>query len=161
MRMPSQREQMIAEQYVLERELIRPDTDVKKAVKCVCIFLFATLAASFALYYLFLRLGVFAYLPESIAAYKAEHSAAFVLLFVLLCYVVSGLFCLRAAIIGCVRLYQHYAPEELRRRCLFKPTCSEYTILALKKYGVVIGLIKSYVRLFKKCKGNYYMIDYP
>ncbi|MDO4363209.1 MAG: membrane protein insertion efficiency factor YidD [Clostridia bacterium] len=62
---------------------------------------------------------------------------------------------------GCIKLYQHYAPEEIRRRCLFKPTCSEYAILAIKKYGLIIGLVKTYNRLFKKCKGNIYRIDYP
>ena len=34
-------------------------------------------------------------------------------------------------------------------------------ILAIEKYGVIIGLIKAYIRLFKKCRGNIYRIDYP
>lgn len=39
MEMPSQKEQRIAERYVLEHKLERPDTDAKKAVKCFCIFM--------------------------------------------------------------------------------------------------------------------------
>ena len=79
----------------------------------------------------------------------------------MLVFFVTGIFCVKAAIIGAIRLYQRYAPDDIRRRCLFKPTCSEYAILAIEKYGVIIGLIKSYIRLFKKCRGNIYRIDYP
>ncbi|MBQ6572403.1 MAG: membrane protein insertion efficiency factor YidD, partial [Alistipes sp.] len=32
-----------------------------------------------------------------------------------------------------------------------KPTCSEYAILVLQKYGVIRGTWKIYVRLFKTC----------
>ncbi|KAA5217934.1 membrane protein insertion efficiency factor YidD [Bacteroides finegoldii] len=64
-------------------------------------------------------------------------------------------------LIGIVKLYQRYAPEETRRKCLYKPTCSEYAILALKKYGLVKGLYKIYIRLFKTCRGIEYGIDYP
>ncbi|OGL42988.1 MAG: hypothetical protein A2161_04650 [Candidatus Schekmanbacteria bacterium RBG_13_48_7] len=69
--------------------------------------------------------------------------------------------CFKIVVIYSVRLYQHYAKEELRRRCLFKPTCSEYLILAVQKLGVIKGLYKGYIRLFKRCRGNIYKIDYP
>jgi len=64
-------------------------------------------------------------------------------------------------LIGMVKLYQRYATEDVRRRCLFKPTCSEYAIMSLQKYGMIIGLYKTYIRVFKKCRGNIYRIDYP
>lgn len=64
-------------------------------------------------------------------------------------------------LISIVKLYQHYAPEEIRRKCLYKPTCSEYAILALKKYGLIKGVYKIYVRLFRTCRGIEYGIDYP
>ena len=38
---------------------------------------------------------------------------------------------------------------------------AEYAILALKKYGLVKGLYKIYIRLFKTCRGIEYGIDYP
>jgi putative component of membrane protein insertase Oxa1/YidC/SpoIIIJ protein YidD len=69
--------------------------------------------------------------------------------------------CSKIIVIGGIRMYQHYAPEEIRRRCLFKPTCSEYAILAVQQHGVVIGLYKSIDRLMRRCKGNIYHIDYP
>jgi putative membrane protein insertion efficiency factor len=71
------------------------------------------------------------------------------------------LFVSKKAVIGLVRLYQHYAPERIRRKCIFKPTCSEYMILAIEKYGLLKGLYKGINRMFFKCKGFYYSIDYP
>lgn len=161
MEMPSQEEQTIAERYVLERKLPRPDTDFRKAVKCVSLFFGSTFFAALISFCLLQRLGIFALLPERIIVFQQSHSTLFVLSYFLLCYVISGICCLRMAAIGAVKLYQHYAHEDIRRRCLFKPTCSEYAILALKKYGVIIGLIKTYNRLFRKCRGNIYRIDYP
>jgi putative component of membrane protein insertase Oxa1/YidC/SpoIIIJ protein YidD len=74
---------------------------------------------------------------------------------------IEMLICFKYAVIGIVKLYQHYAPDEIRRRCLFMPTCSEYTIMAVRKYGCIVGLYKSFFRLFYRCSGIIYMIDYP
>ena len=161
MEMPSQEEQIIAEEYVLERPLDRPDTDIKKAVKSVVVYLLSSLAMGFSMLYLFSWLGIFALFSDCICDFREQHSIWFSILFILLVYFIVGLFCLKKAVIGCIKLYQHYAPEQIRRRCLFKPTCSEYAILAIQKYGLIIGLIKSYIRLFKKSRGNIYRIDYP
>ncbi|MCI7428800.1 MAG: membrane protein insertion efficiency factor YidD [Methanobrevibacter sp.] len=60
-----------------------------------------------------------------------------------------------------IKLYQHYAPEEVRRRCLLKPTCSEYAILVIKKYGTIIGTFKTWRRLKYYCRGDVYYIDEP
>jgi putative membrane protein insertion efficiency factor len=75
---------------------------------------------------------------------------------VLLVFLVT---CSRFALIWFIRLYQRYAKSETRLACCFTPSCSNYTILALKKYGTIIGGIKSINRLFR-CKppGG---IDYP
>lgn len=161
MEMPSQEEQIIAEEYVLERPLDRPDTDIKKAVKSVIVYLLSSLTIGFSMLYLFSRLGIFALFPDSLCSFREQHNVWFTFLFILTVYLIIGLFCLKNAAIGCIKLYQHYAPEQIRRRCLFKPTCSEYAILAIQKYGLIVGLIKAYIRLFKKCRGNIYRIDYP
>ncbi len=161
MEMPSREEQIIAEKYVLERSLDRPDTDAKKAIKSVVVYLLSSSAIGISMFYLFSRLGVFALFPDAVNGFREAHGIWFGFIFVALVYALIGIFCLKKAIIGCIKLYQHYAPEEIRRRCLFKPTCSEYAILAIEKYGLFIGLIKTYIRLFKKCKGNIYRIDYP
>ena len=44
---------------------------------------------------------------------------------------------LRRFSIFLIKLYQHFAPMKLRERCVFTPTCSDYMISAIKKYGKV------------------------
>lgn len=63
-------------------------------------------------------------------------------------------------IIGMVLLYKAYAPLEVRAKCRFEPTCSTYMIMALKKYGLIIGLIKGIGRLIR-CKPPNGGEDYP
>ena len=40
-----------------------------------------------------------------------------------------------------IECYQHYAADEVRRNCRCLPSCSEYSILVLKKYMVIIRRI--------------------
>ncbi len=160
-RMPSQVEQDIAEWYVLQRPLSRPDTSYKKAALCIALFVAVNILLAVTLFFLFERFGVFSYMPDPLISFKAHHQILFPLLFGLLIFCIGGIIMCKRAIIGAIRLYQRYAPEDIRRRCLFKPTCSEYAILAVQKYGVIRGLFKAYIRLFKKCRGNIYMIDEP
>ena len=66
---------------------------------------------------------------------------------------------LRFTFIWFVRVYQRYAKSETRLRCCMTPSCSEYAILAFKKYGAIWGSIKTFKRLLR-CHppGG---IDYP
>lgn len=161
MEMPSQEEQKIAEDYVLNKPMDRPDTNAKKATLCCGIYLLASAALGVGLMFLFDWLGVFQHFPQGFNSFRENHPVWFNVLYFLLIYLITGICCGRMAVIGCIKLYQHYAPEEVRRRCLFKPTCSEYAILAIKKYGLIRGGYKAYVRLFHKCWGDVYSIDYP
>lgn len=68
---------------------------------------------------------------------------------------------LKKLLIICIELYQHYAPDRIRRRCICKPTCSEYAILCLQKYNVFTAIYKIYIRLTKGCRGLLYHIDEP
>ena len=71
-------------------------------------------------------------------------------LYIVLGIVVSYV-CLRQFLIGLVLLYQAFAPKEMRESCLFEPTCSTYMILAIKKYGIIVGITKGILRLMR-CK---------
>ena len=159
--MPSLEEQDAVVWYVLKRPLVRPNTSYKKAALYISLFLLANVGMTTLLYQLFRWLGILSFLPEAIWVFFTNHHTAFVILLTLGQFSIGGIVALKPAIIGAVRLYQRYAPEDVRRRCLFKPTCSEYTILAVQKYGVIRGLHKSYIRLFKKCSGRIYRIDEP
>lgn len=67
----------------------------------------------------------------------------------------------RFFVIKIVECYQHYATQETRRRCLCVPSCSEYAILCLKKFGLIKSLLKIRKRLYVTCQGPDYKIDWP
>lgn len=50
-----------------------------------------------------------------------------------------------------VLLYQRYASSSRRLQCCFYPSCSQYAIIAIRKYGVVVGSIKVGSRL-RRCR---------
>jgi len=61
-------------------------------------------------------------------------------------------------VINLIKLYQHLGRFILRNGqlpiliyadCKFQPTCSDYAIGAVSKYGVVRGLIKASLRILK------------
>ena len=59
-----------------------------------------------------------------------------------------------------ILLYQKHAPERLRGSCLFTPSCSEYMLLAIDKYGTLRGVTKGLRRLCR-CHHPYGGEDYP
>ena len=63
-------------------------------------------------------------------------------------------------IICIIKIYQRYAPTSLREKCRFEPSCSEYMILAIEKYGFIKGVKKGINRL-KRCNINNGGFDYP
>lgn len=78
-------------------------------------------------------------------------------------YVGAGLltyYPLKWTAIGAVLVYKATAPMSVRSRCLFKPTCSTYMIMAIYKYGLFIGVIKG-IRRILRCKPPNGGIDYP
>lgn len=59
-----------------------------------------------------------------------------------------------------IKAYQHYATDEMRKTCHCVPSCSEYSIKALKKYPLIVAFVKIFIRLNKTCDGSY-KIDRP
>jgi putative membrane protein insertion efficiency factor len=61
-------------------------------------------------------------------------------------------------IIGMVKVYQWTLSPIMGRQCRFIPTCSNYMIQAIQKYGVVKGVFKGTGRLLRChpfCKAGY------
>lgn len=56
--------------------------------------------------------------------------------------------------IWCVKCYQKFAPANLRNKCRFEPSCSEYMIKAIEKYGFLKGFSKGFHRLKRCCPPN-------
>ncbi len=63
-------------------------------------------------------------------------------------------------LIWLVKVYQRFAPDKIRNRCRFEPSCSQYMILALEKYGVLRGLWKGIGRLLR-CRPPHGGYDNP
>ena len=142
---PSAEEQEFVKQYVLGRPLYRPPVTYTKVIVWTLIVVAISIFFSVLLQKFLYTLGFF--LPK--------------ILIYLSFYLIELFFLLKPFAITLIKLYQHYAPEEVRRRCLLKPTCSEYAILAIKKYGTLIGTIKTWRRLKYYCRGDVYYIDEP
>lgn len=60
-----------------------------------------------------------------------------------------------------VRFYQKRISVHFGARCRFYPTCSEYAILAVKKYGFLKGVLKSAYRILRCNPFSKGGIDYP
>ena len=88
----------------------------------------------------------------------ADPIIIFTITIILFYAMTAGIF-LRRLLIWLITLYQAKAKLETRLKCCYEPSCSEYAILAIKKYGAVKGSIKAIKRL-KRCHppGG---IDYP
>ncbi|WP_041419031.1 membrane protein insertion efficiency factor YidD [Simkania negevensis] len=68
---------------------------------------------------------------------------------------------MKLLVIGLVRLYQLMISPFVGNCCRFHPSCSEYSILALKKHGVLKGLFLTLKRI---CKCHPYHsggVDFP
>lgn len=65
---------------------------------------------------------------------------------------------LSALMVGLVRGYQYLIRPLLPPTCRFQPGCSEYMILAVRKYGPIVGGAKGVWRVCRCnpfCRGGY------
>ena len=84
--------------------------------------------------------------------YTVVFSAAVLLVYLLLAA--------KRMVVCAVKIYQKYAPASVRDRCRFEPSCSEYMILAIEKYGLIKGVKKGLDRL-KRCNIDGGGFDWP
>jgi len=52
--------------------------------------------------------------------------------------------------VGLIRFYQKHKPERFTNVCRFTPSCSNYAIIAIQKYGFIKGWQKAINRL-RRC----------
>ncbi|MEW6170540.1 MAG: membrane protein insertion efficiency factor YidD [Candidatus Omnitrophota bacterium] len=50
---------------------------------------------------------------------------------------------------GILKIYQRFLSPLLPRSCRFWPSCSEYSIQAINKYGCIRGIFKSLKRILR------------
>ncbi len=48
-----------------------------------------------------------------------------------------------------VRAYQRFVSPALPRRCKYHPSCSHYAVAAIRRYGILRGLVLSAWRLLR------------
>ena len=48
---------------------------------------------------------------------------------------------LRSIAVAPLRLYQRAISPAIPRRCKYHPTCSEYAVTAVRRYGILRGLV--------------------
>jgi len=61
---------------------------------------------------------------------------------------------IKALIIWCIKCYQRFAPDKVRNKCRFEPSCSNYMLIAIDKYGLIKGIKKGKDRLKRCCPPN-------
>ena len=51
--------------------------------------------------------------------------------------------------VNLIKVYSLFSPFFYKNACRFTPTCSQYAIQSISKYGPIIGIYKSIIRLIK------------
>lgn len=142
-----EKSQARAREYVLNKPLTRPSTTIRAPIALVLTVIATGTMMGFVIANI---------VDKHLASCRANTLEIIVGItaFLLLCIT-------KPLLILCIRCYQHYAPENLRRSCLCKPTCSEYAIIVLKKYCLLKAIMLIRIRLIKTCTGKMYKIDFP
>ena len=68
---------------------------------------------------------------------------------------------LAKAAVKLIKLYQFFSARLWGGQCRFYPTCSQYTIEAIEKYGILKGVAKGIARVAKCHPGHPGGIDRP
>jgi putative membrane protein insertion efficiency factor len=55
----------------------------------------------------------------------------------------------RSVVIAPVRLYQRFVSPAIPQRCKYHPSCSQYSVTAVREYGILRGLVLSAWRLLR------------
>ena len=119
---PTAEERELVRKYVIERELFRPPITYFK----VFIIILSTILGEILITWIGFH--------QIVQKYYITKKTIYLIISILAFFIIDG----RFFAILCIKLYQHYAPESMRRRCLLKPTCSEFAIIVIKKYLIIV-----------------------
>lgn len=129
-------------------KLIRPKLNIKKVLCCVILTLISDIILS-----ILLSKILFYFVSEQ------SEKTWFFISFLFFLFIVMMIF-RKSIFIFIIRVYQKYAPYQIRSTCLYVPNCSEYMILAIQKYGLFKG-IKMGIKRYKRCEPPHGGIDFP
>ena len=129
----------------VDEDVCRPDISVARTVMLTLLLLLLIILLPIVCLLIGLKLAVPTYLLYPIA-----------LLAFLAVVALTG----KTIVKKSVLLYQKLAPAKLRKSCLFEPSCSEYMLLSVEKYGLCVGVAKGINRLCR-CHHPNGGVDYP
>ena len=131
--------QLLQGEYLENKPLRRPNISTVKTLLFFMLWIFIMVVFLFLCLHIGFICHISAYISHSIATIGC-----------LLIVIVKAKTFVRNAIL----LYQKHAPEKMRRSCLFVPSCSEYMLLSIEKYGAVGGVCKGLNRLCRCHRPN-------
>ena len=67
----------------------------------------------------------------------------------------------RAILIAPIRLYQRVVSPALAPRCRFYPSCSDYAVQAIRRYGVLRGAVLAVWRVLRCNPWSQGGVDHP
>ncbi|OSM99575.1 hypothetical protein AU490_00770 [Lonsdalea populi] len=67
---------------------------------------------------------------------------------------------LRGLSLRLIMLYRRYAPDRIRGRCRFHPSCSTYALVSIRRFGALSGWKLAIARL-RRCRPPNGAVDYP
>ena len=148
-----ERTSRVAEIYPeTKRPLIRPQVNLLKATIIFVVVIAINIAVSRGIIYLLSQFEWYDHI-------KIADVLQFIMIFFLVC-IISLLIFAKRIVVFTIRVYQRYAPYDIRSSCLFIPNCSEYMVLAIEKYGLISG-IKKGIERYHRCHAPNGGEDYP
>lgn len=123
------------------QKLIRPKVNIVRAVLLTVLVIVGAGLLSWGILSL---LALFPWYQQ----FKMPWGWQFTLLYIAL-LLLSVWICAKRIVIFVIRVYQRYGPYHVRCKCLFIPNCSEYMILAIKKYGLIRGIRRGIKRMHR------------
>ncbi len=124
-----------------KRILIRPTLNVRRVILLVSVTMLVASAVALAYYLIWENIGGAILLLAAIPT-------------------LTMLIFAKRVTIWLIMAYQRFAPARIRERCRYEPSCSQYAITALKKYGYFKGMYKAIKRLIS-CRPPNGGIDFP
>ena len=79
---------------------------------------------------------------------------------ILILFIIITYLLVRMLALGTILMYKAFAPLKVRNLCRFEPTCSTYMMIAIRKYGLIIGISMGLNRI-SRCHYPNGGVDYP
>lgn len=130
--------------YAYIRKHLRPKINIYYVLMNVAISLLFFIVLEFIL-------------NSAIIKIVGSQGAKILFVIILILYIILEL---KYVVIFLIKIYQRLAPEYMRDKCRFEPSCSNYMLLSIRKHGFLKGFIKGVNRL-KRCNINDGGFDRP